>query len=83
MALNWHLSFKKIMKERDSLLPQDKDRHLDVPAEANTEKHIDFSDYESANDQRDQDDHNDKATEERRRQWKEGLEEGGNARRND
>ncbi len=33
------------MKERnDQPLPQDKDRHLDVPAEANRDKHINFLD---------------------------------------
>ena len=68
------------MKERDDMLPQDKDRHLDVPAEANTEKHIDFPDYEDVSDQSGQDEGNRKADEERRRQWQEGLDEGRRSR---
>lgn len=33
--------------EQNNQLPQDKDRHLDIPSEANRDKHINFRDLES------------------------------------
>jgi hypothetical protein len=53
---------------------QQGDRHLDIPAESNREKHINFTDMESE-DSQDQA-KPDKSDQERRKQWQEGLEEG-------
>jgi hypothetical protein len=59
-------------------LPQDKDRHLDIPQESNRDKHINFLDIEDpGNDSR----RKDKDTEERQKQWQEGIEEGKKARK--
>ena len=57
-------------------LPQDKDRHLDVPAEANRDRH---HNYLADADEDTSVDSNRKLTE-RQKQWKEGLEEGRMAR---
>jgi hypothetical protein len=56
-------------------LPQDKDRHLDVPAEANRDRH---HNYLADNEAETSD--NDRELTERQKQWKKGLEEGRNAR---
>ncbi|HVG14142.1 MAG TPA: hypothetical protein VM935_04245 [Chitinophagaceae bacterium] len=50
-----------------------RDPNLDIPSEANTTKHINFLDVEDAtsNDER-----KDDASEERRKQWEQGLKEG-------
>lgn len=67
------------MNEKDkNRLPQDKDRHLDVPQEANRDKHINFLDIEDTGDQNRN--KKDEETEARQKQWKEGLEEGKRAR---
>jgi hypothetical protein len=82
MALIWqHLYKNPIMKqrERDEKLPQDKDRHLDIPQEANRDKHINFLDVEDTSNQNSN--RKDKETEERQKQWKQGIEEGKKARR--
>lgn len=51
------------------------DPSLDVPAEANREKHINFPDVEEES--RGRSEHkSDAADAERRRQWEEGLQEG-------
>jgi hypothetical protein len=64
------------MKEKDeNILPQDKDRHLDVPGEALRDNSINFLEVEESNDNRGGDRRDDE-TKERQRQWKEGLEEG-------
>ena len=55
--------------------PQDSDRHLDVPAEANRDKHHNYL----ADGDEEATDKNSKLTE-RQKQWKEGLEEGREAR---
>ena len=63
------------MKKENTNLPQDKDRHLDVPAEANRDRHHNYladMEEETADDDR-------KLTD-RQKQWKEGLEEGRKAR---
>ena len=65
-------------EENKETLPQDKDRHLDIPSEANRDKHINFVDLESGDN--DRNNRNDKETEERQRQWREGIEEGKKAR---
>lgn len=57
-------------------LPQDKDPHLDIPSEANQDKHINFLDVEDGTDQNEGAGRKDTETEERQRQWREGLEEG-------
>ena len=72
------------MKEKaEGQLPQDKDPHLDVPAEANTDKHINFLDAEDTGNEDDTTGRKDKETEERQKQWKEGLEEGKRIRANE
>ena len=68
------------MKQRkESNLPQDKDRHLDIPQEANRDKHINFLDVEDTTNDKTR--KKDKETKERQNQWKQGIEEGKNARR--
>jgi hypothetical protein len=65
------------MKERkEKSLPQDKDRHLDVPSEANRDKHINFLEIEDPENQNTGNRREDKETEERRKQWEQGIEEG-------
>jgi len=54
--------------------PQDKDRHLDIPSEANRDKHINFREVEEGGYTGDTD--IDDATRERQRQWQQGIEEG-------
>ena len=51
------------------------DPQTDVPAEANTTKHINFLDDES-NDNNENRARRDDAVKERQRQWREGLEQG-------
>ncbi len=69
------------MQEREeNNLPQDKDPHLDIPAEANTDKHINFLDIEDNGDQNRVSNEKDEEAEERRKQWQQGLEEGRKAR---
>lgn len=53
--------------------PQEKDRHLDVPSEANRDKHINFLETEEDNKDRNR---KDADISERQKQWKEGIEEG-------
>lgn len=61
-----------------------KDKHLDIPAEANTEKHINFLEAEektaAENISDDERFGSSKQDEERRREWQEGLKEAENAR---
>ena len=72
------------MKEKEeNTLPQDKDRHLDIPAEANQDQHINFLDVEDPANQNTGSNRKDEATEERQKQWKQGLEEGKKARNNE
>lgn len=63
---------------KDNQKESQKDIHLDIPAEANHEKHINFRDSEAEETA----DHNreDQLTE-RQKEWKEGLAEGERARR--
>lgn len=63
------------MKEREeNRIPQDKDPHLDIPAESERDKHINFLDIE---DPIDENSHKkDDVLKERQKEWKEGLEEG-------
>ena len=63
-------------KKKDERLPEEKDPLLGVPADANTEKHIDFLDIEDPIDETGLRDREDKQTKERQKEWKEGLEEG-------
>ena len=51
------------------------DSHLDVPAEANTDKHINFVQMEE-NDVNDNGSNKDRSSQERKKEWKEGLKEG-------
>ena len=68
--------------KQDKQNPQDKDRHLDVPAEANRDSHINFMDLEDTEDNSSSR-HKDSETTERQKQWKEGLEEGRKSRDNE
>jgi hypothetical protein len=67
-------------------MENNKDLHLDIPAEANREKHINFMDAEektSAENISDDDRFGStKEDEERRKQWQQGLEEGRKAAQN-
>lgn len=68
------------MKDRDERnVPRENDPQLDVPSEANTGKHINFLDIED-DDQNTNANRKDEKTEERQKQWKQGLEEGKRAR---
>jgi hypothetical protein len=70
------------MKNREEKdLPQNKDRHLDVPQEANRDRHINFLDIEDPSGQNTGRKRKDKETEERQKQWKQGIEEGKKARK--
>ena len=64
------------MKNNKEKLPQEKDRHLDIPSEANRDKHINFREMEETGIENNRDTYIDKATKERQRKWKQGIEEG-------
>jgi hypothetical protein len=58
------------MDNKNHHTPQEKDRQLDIPSEANVDKHINFRDIKGA------DDNNvrmDDDTTERQRQWQNGI----------
>lgn len=61
-------------------MQNEQDKHLDIPAEANREKHINFPDAEertaSGNRSDDKRFGSTKEDEGRRKQWEQGLEEG-------
>ncbi|HEY0066222.1 MAG TPA: hypothetical protein VGB46_02630 [Flavisolibacter sp.] len=66
------------MKDRnEQQKPQDVDPHLDIPSEANREKHINFLDEEDNNNNRGSQEH-DRFVEERRKEWQKGLSAGRN-----
>ena len=76
--------YKKFMEKRtNEPLPEPKDPSLDVPAEANTEKHIDFLDIEDPVNEGNSGDRQDQQTKERQKEWREGLEEGRRAKENE
>jgi len=66
---------------------QDKiDKRLDIPAEANTEKHINFMEAEEKGAENRSDDNqfgHSKDDEKRREEWQKGLDEGEKARNNE
>lgn len=62
------------MKDDKQQQDAPKDVALDVPAEANTEKHINFLEEEDSPDE-------DTVLTERQKAWKDGLKEGEQARR--
>ena len=68
------------MKDEKQQPDQPKDIALDVPAEANMEKHINFLEVEEES-QTKTGFNADNFASERQKQWKEGLEEGEKARR--
>jgi hypothetical protein len=70
------------MEEKDKL-PQDKDRHLDVPSEANRDRHFNFLEEDENTEEIGEHDFTKEEIEERQRKWKEGLEEGKKARKNE
>lgn len=58
-------------------MERNKDKQLDVPAEANTEKHINFLEAEGqTSDESDRATQNTKEDDNRRKEWKRGLAEG-------
>jgi hypothetical protein len=59
---------------------ENNDSQLDIPANANTGKHINFLDTEDQSSVDRESGQTDKETTERQKQWKEGLEEGKKAR---
>ncbi len=67
-------------------MEDNKDPRLDIPAEANREKHINFMDAEERTSTENISDDNrfgsTKEDEERRKQWQQGLEEGRKAAQN-
>jgi hypothetical protein len=68
------------LKNKTNFMHQNKDKHLDIPAEANTEKHINFLEAEeSASAGVSPDDDragHTKDDEQRRKEWQQGLAEG-------
>ena len=60
----------------------EQDIRLDIPSEANREKHINFLEAEENNDQRSGSNVVDDFADERRRQWEEGIAEGKKLREN-
>jgi hypothetical protein len=71
---------KSSMKNRDNRKHSKQvDPHLDTPAEANMEKHINFVEMEGANES---DRHKDDFSEKRREKWQKGIEEGERERQN-
>ena len=56
---------------------KDQDKNLDIPSEANTQKHINFMDAENGNVTRSREE--DQQNAERKEQWQEGLREGQNS----
>jgi hypothetical protein len=79
VASIWRQIGKKNMSEKDKDLQGGRDPHLDIPSEANRDKHINFREAEEGNNREER--RNDKDVEERRKQWRKGLEEGEKARR--
>jgi hypothetical protein len=68
------------MKSKDEEQSRDEEQHkidpnLDIPSEANTTKHINFLDIENGP-ASSKGRGNDDSTEERRKQWEQGLKEG-------
>jgi hypothetical protein len=63
------------MEKRESNLQEEKDPHLNIPSEANTDKHINFLDAEDNGDKSGKKNKDDEIKE-CQKQWKEGLEEG-------
>ena len=53
------------------------DKHLDIPAESNREKHINFLEVEEESEGKSKT-QKDEETNERRKEWQQGLEEGRN-----
>jgi len=58
------------------------DPHLDTPAEANREKHINFLEVEEESANRRGSDHVDDFASERRKEWEKGIAEGKEAQKN-
>lgn len=63
------------MQQKKDKLPQDKDRHLDVPGEANRDKHVNFPSLEEDGDTG-QHPPQDEETVERQKKWKQSLDAG-------
>jgi hypothetical protein len=59
------------------------DPNLDTPSEANRQKHINFLDVENDVEEEQNRKRNDEFSEERQKQWKEGIAEGKEARDKD
>ena len=63
----------------DKRQESNKDIHLDIPSEANREKHINFRDAEEKNNENKDDDTIDEFAKERRKEWEQGLSDGKDA----
>jgi hypothetical protein len=74
MRINLKKLFMKERKEKKI------DPSLDTPSEANRQKHINFLDVENDVEQEQNRRENDEFSEERQKQWKEGIAEGKEAR---
>ena len=72
---------KAVMKESNKRQQQPEDPNLDIPAEANRSKHINFLEVEEDSSTKTGVNADDFAAE-RQKQWKEGLQEGKEAHRN-
>lgn len=68
----------EVMKQREE--KEQLDNHLDIPSEANRDKHINFLDAEDNSDDRSSGSR-DSFAEERKKQWQDGLAEGEKLRR--
>lgn len=66
------------MKERkDKKLPEEKDRHLDIPAEANRDKHVNFPSVDGDGDESlEEHPPQEEETVERRKKWAQALDVG-------
>ena len=80
MASIWGgLSKKHMEKNKDARQNTPVDPHLDIPAEANRDKHINFLEVEE-NANRPGNDNVDDFAKERRKEWERGIAEGKEAR---
>jgi hypothetical protein len=67
-------------KEQRNQQPQQTDRHLDAPSEANRDKHINFIKEEEESERLVNYKEEDKFSEKRHEQWQQGIEEGEQAK---
>jgi hypothetical protein len=85
MLFTWHqFSDRKqkaaMKKGKDNQRPQQTDRHLKAPSEANRDKHINFIKEEEESERLVNYKEEDKFSEKRQEQWQQGIEEGERAK---